>query len=122
MPHGGTLGVRVREITDWASHPRRGISVCICDTGAGIRPEDVEKIFQPFFSTKSTKGTGLGLWISKGIVQKYNGRISFRSYRHRGSCVTCFRVFFPGVPVSPMSVASATETEAERPVASRSFA
>lgn len=122
MPHGGTLGVRVREITDWASQQRHGISISICDTGVGIRPEDVEKIFQPFFSTKSTKGTGLGLWISKGIVQKYNGRISFRSYRRHGNCVTCFRVFLPGAPVSPIGVASATEAEADRSVASRTFA
>lgn len=94
MQNGGVLGVRVREMTERLTG-QCGSAISIIDTGAGIREEDIERIFQPFFSTKSTKGTGLGLWISKGIVQKYNGRISFRSYRHAGMCATCFRVFLP---------------------------
>jgi PAS domain S-box-containing protein len=94
MPQGGVLGISVREATDFTTG-RRGTAVSILDTGVGIRPEDGRHLFQPFFSTKSTKGTGLGLWISKGIVQKYDGRISFRTVRRAGACVTCFRVFFP---------------------------
>jgi signal transduction histidine kinase len=74
---------------------RRGIVVSIIDTGGGIRPEDAGRLFQPFFTTKSAKGTGLGLWISKGIVQKYEGRIGFRSYRSGSAACTCFRVFLP---------------------------
>ncbi len=94
MPEGGLLGVYVREATDWTTD-RRGALISIVDTGKGIRPEDARQLFQPFFSTKATKGTGLGLWISKGIVQKYEGRITCRSYFHEGRCVTCFRVFLP---------------------------
>lgn len=94
MPKGGTLGVLVRSDTDW-TREARGTTISILDTGDGIQPEDAPLLFQPFFSTKSTKGTGLGLWISKGIIQKYNGRISFRSLRGRAGCVTSFRVFFP---------------------------
>ena len=94
MPDGGTLGVYVREATDW-SHRRSGTSISIIDTGVGIKPEDAKRLFQPFFSTKSTKGTGLGLWISKGIVQKYDGTLRCRSYRTGKGCVTCFRVFLP---------------------------
>ena len=74
------------------------------------RPQDAPRIFQPFFSTKSTKGTGLGLWISKGIVQKYNGRIAFRTYRHAGRCTTCFRVFLPGTGMSGAGSLAADET------------
>ena len=74
---------------------RRGIAVSIVDTGVGIKPQDSRKLFEPFFSTKSTKGTGLGLWISRGIIQKYDGRISFRSLRNGNGCATCFRVFLP---------------------------
>jgi signal transduction histidine kinase len=55
-----------------------------------------DQLFQPFFSTKSTKGTGLGLWISNGIVQKYNGRIACRSVSTKKGCITCFHVFLPG--------------------------
>jgi PAS domain S-box-containing protein len=94
MPDGGVLGVYVREATDWTTQ-RRGTAISIVDTGAGIRPEDARRLFQPFFSTKSTKGTGLGLWISKGIIQKYDGRITCRSYRQDGRCATCFRIFLP---------------------------
>jgi PAS domain S-box-containing protein len=96
MPNGGILRLHVREATDWTAR-RRCIAISIVDTGLGIRPEDTKQLFQPFFSTKSTKGTGLGLWISKGIVQKYNGRISCRSYRHRGKCTTCFQVLLPAL-------------------------
>jgi PAS domain S-box-containing protein len=95
MPEGGTLCVSVREATDW-TRGQSSIVVSIFDTGRGIQPEDARRLFEPFFTTKSIKGTGLGLWISKGIVQKYEGRIGFRSYRHKEGCITCFRVFLPG--------------------------
>jgi PAS domain S-box-containing protein len=94
MSEGGLLGICVREATDWI-RGLHGIAISIVDTGVGIQPEDAHRLFQPFFSTKATKGTGLGLWISKGIVQKYDGRISCRSYRNRGGWTTCFRVFLP---------------------------
>jgi signal transduction histidine kinase len=103
MPGGGSLRVYVREATDWIGQ-RRGVFISIVDTGIGIRPEDSKRLFQPFFSTKSTKGTGLGLWISKGIVQKYDGMLTCRSYRTQRGCATCFRVFLP------VSTAAAGET------------
>lgn len=108
MPDGGTLGIRIREATDWIRH-RRGIMISIIDTGKGIEPEDARRLFEPFFTTKSTKGTGLGLWISKGIVQKYDGLISYRSCRHAGGCATCFRVFLPGRGAPNLSVDNSAE-------------
>ena len=94
MPSGGTLRLRVADATD-PNTRRRGIAISVTDTGNGIRPEDARRLFQPFFTTKSAKGTGLGLWISKGIIQKYEGTIAFRSlHGNRGAC-TCFRVFLP---------------------------
>jgi signal transduction histidine kinase len=109
MPNGGDLRLSVRETYDWHLM-RRGISVSIVDTGAGINPQDSGKLFEPFFSTKSTKGTGLGLWISKGIIQKYEGRISFRSFRTERGCSTCFRVFLPSSPSLNLIGNSATES------------
>jgi len=97
MPDGGVLGIYVREATDWTTN-QRGTIASILDTGKGIRPEDHSRLFQPFFSTKSTKGTGLGLWISQGIVQKHEGRITCRTFRFGDGSVTCFRVFLPGNP------------------------
>jgi signal transduction histidine kinase len=94
MPEGGVLTVHIRQTVDWVTQ-RRGTAMYICDTGDGIRVEDARRLFEPFYSTKSTKGTGLGLWISKGIVQKYGGSIAFRCYTQRGKSLTCFRVFIP---------------------------
>jgi PAS domain S-box-containing protein len=100
MPSGGILRLRVADVTDSESQ-RRGVAISVTDTGGGIRPEDARRLFQPFFTTKSAKGTGLGLWISKGIVQKYEGRIDFRSFRTASGACTCFRVFLPIVGEVP---------------------
>lgn len=103
MPNGGKLRLTVREGFDWVSN-RYGITVLITDTGVGIHREDARKLFEPFFSTKSMKGTGLGLWISKGIAQKYDGRITFRSYCPGSEALTSFRVFFPTSSVFNLTV------------------
>jgi PAS domain S-box-containing protein len=95
MANGGVLRLRVIDSIDWPTR-QRGPCISVIDTGVGIKPEDAHRLFEPFFSTKAAKGTGLGLWISKGILQKYNGRISCRSFRHGEVSVTCFRVFIPG--------------------------
>jgi signal transduction histidine kinase len=94
MPNGGRFRVSVREYTNPETQTG-GVNVTLCDTGSGVSPEHAKQLFEPFFTTKSTKGTGLGLWISKGIVQKYDGRIEFRSIRRPDTCVTCFRVLLP---------------------------
>ncbi len=99
MPEGGRLRVRVRD-SHPRTHKRSGIRVTICDTGSGIKAADAKRLFEPFFTTKETKGTGLGLWISRGIVQKYDGAIRFRSLRFNGQNTTCFSVFLPGVGVA----------------------
>jgi len=94
MPQSGQLRIHVFDATDWTSQ-QHGTAVSVTDTGVGIHPRDAERLFEPFFSTKADKGTGLGLWISKGIVQKYGGQISFRCLNQKGGCATCFRAFFP---------------------------
>lgn len=92
MPHGGRLRISVREQIHPKTEQKR-LSIFVSDTGFGVKPEHAKQLFEPFFTTKATKGTGLGLWISKGIVQKYEGSIQFRSLT--GSA-TCFRVVIPG--------------------------
>ncbi len=98
MPEGGRLKVSVIETGDPGQNRR--VRVSICDTGKGIQTEDAKRLFEPFFTTKSTKGTGLGLWISKGIVQKYEGSIRFRSIRIGEGNVTCFSVSLPALASS----------------------
>jgi PAS domain S-box-containing protein len=99
MPEGGRLRVRLVQSSDRCTG-KEGMRVSVYDTGVGIPSEHAKKIFQPFFSTKETKGTGLGLWISRGIIQKYEGTIRFRSMRLRDSNATCFSVFIPASPAA----------------------
>ncbi|MGB8605939.1 two-component system sensor histidine kinase NtrB, partial [Bradyrhizobium sp.] len=94
MPEGGKLRLHVFASSRRDSR-RAGTWVSICDTGVGIDVEHARHLFEPFFTTKSAKGTGLGLWISKGIIQKYGGTISFRSLRRSGRNITCFQIFLP---------------------------
>ena len=72
---------------------RRSVVISITDSGKGIAESDIGKIFDPFFTTKEQgKGTGLGLAVSLGIVQVYNGDIKVKSALGRG---TTFKVFLP---------------------------
>jgi hypothetical protein len=88
MPGGGDLIVRT-----WAENGFAHIEVA--DTGQGIPPEHLARIYDPFFSTKGPKkGTGLGLSITYGIVQEHKGIIEVESTVQRG---TRFRLEFPGV-------------------------
>src|SRR5579863_9766245 len=101
MPSGGRLRIRVYE--RWNERLRRAETcVSIIDTGSGVSPENARHLFEPFFSTKSNKGTGLGLWISKGIVEKHEGALQFRSVPFRGGNRTLFRVVLPGTGTASM--------------------
>jgi len=92
MPQGGRLRIRVRNGIRRGEY-LPGIVVSITDSGCGIRPEDARRLFEPFYTTKSTKGTGLGLWISRGIVEKHDGTLTFRSHFGAKGTATCFQIF-----------------------------
>jgi signal transduction histidine kinase len=113
MPEGGRLRIHVHESTDWKTISS-GVCISVCDTGSGIPSEHAKRLFEPFFSTKSTKGTGLGLWISKGIIQKYEGTIRFRTVKLFGGNATCFRVFSPNTAFAKKSRSAATYSEVAR--------
>jgi signal transduction histidine kinase len=94
MPRGGRLWVRSRMATNWVTG-ERGWALTFADTGSGI-PQDVQKrIFEPFFTTKGMSGTGLGLWISKEIIEKHGGSIRLRSSQQYGKSGTVFSLFLP---------------------------
>ena len=99
LPDGGALKVHVFHSRDWRQPWRQGVRVSVADNGHGIRPEHLHTIFDPFFTTKGEKGTGLGLWVSHGIVQKYGGTIHVYSSVRPGHSGTCFSVFFPHVAI-----------------------
>jgi nitrogen-specific signal transduction histidine kinase len=94
MPAGGTIYVstRVAHGADPEFLMSESVHIQIRDTGNGIPEEHVPHIFEPFFSTKDEKGTGLGLWVSQGIVQAHGGSIKLRSRQGSG---TTFSVALP---------------------------
>jgi len=99
MPHGGHLTIRTK--TD-----RRVNSIHIEDTGTGIPEENLERVFQPFFTTKGSSSSGLGLSVSYGIIHRHGGSIRIKSKPGRG---TAFAIRLP------VSLEALDESEAERP-------
>jgi two-component system, sporulation sensor kinase C len=93
MPQGGELRLRLRPGTDWASG-KRGARVTIADTGTGMSAQTLEHVYEAFFTTKGSSGTGLGLWITAGIVKKHQGSIYVRS-RNTGRSGTVFSFVLP---------------------------
>ena len=90
---GGRLLIRLHP----ECHPRSrrmGLRMTVADTGEGISPGIRTRLFEPFQTTKEQTGTGLGLWVTKGIVEKHGGHIRTRSRRdkHHG---TVFAVWLP---------------------------
>jgi signal transduction histidine kinase len=67
----------------------------IADNGGGISRDDKDRIFEPFFTTKKDVGTGLGLWISRAIVEKHRGSIRIRSSTVSGRSGTAVSIFLP---------------------------
>ncbi|HVG90744.1 MAG TPA: ATP-binding protein, partial [Alphaproteobacteria bacterium] len=84
MPNGGRLRVRSRHIPGY-DDLHGWVRILIADTGSGIPPEMIRSIFEPFVTTKGERGTGLGLWIVKGIIQNHAGKLSVRSRVGRGT-------------------------------------
>jgi two-component system, NtrC family, sensor kinase len=90
MPGGGTLRV--------ATLNGETVSVCVSDTGSGIAPEHIQRIYDPFFTTKTSlregqaRGTGLGLSVTYGIIQEHAGKIRVESHPGAG---TTFTLDFP---------------------------
>ena len=95
---GGTLKLRITNTREYNNGTRPGIRLTISDTGSGIHPEIKKKLFEPFISTKGDTGTGLGLWVSHGIVQKHGGTIRVKSNAVSPATGTVFSIFLPLLP------------------------
>jgi len=93
MRTGGRLIVRTSSSRSWNNNIP-GVRITIADTGPGMPQAVMDRIFDAFYTTKGLNGTGLGLWISRGIVEKHNGRIRVRS-RVGQNAGTVFSVFLP---------------------------
>jgi PAS domain S-box-containing protein len=94
MPKGGTITVATQAGAGAETEVfgRDAVQIQVRDTGEGIPDDVLARIFEPFFSTKPGKGTGLGLWVSQGIVQSHGGTMRVRSRLGRG---TTFMITLP---------------------------
>jgi signal transduction histidine kinase len=68
----------------------------VADNGCGIGPENRKRIFEPFFTTKKDTGTGLGLWVSRELIEKHGGHLGVRSSTTGRRTGTVFSLFLPG--------------------------
>jgi PAS domain S-box-containing protein len=90
MSDGGVLTITTREVGG------DGIEISVRDKGTGITPENLERIFEPFFSTKGERGTGVGLWVARQLLEKRGGSINIASHTEfprNGTTVTVFLPF-----------------------------
>ena len=94
MRSGGHLLARAHDTTD--PHTGRPIvRITIADTGHGMSSATLKRIFEPFYTTKDLNGTGLGLWISSGIIDRHHGRFAVRSSEHPIHHGTIFSLILP---------------------------
>ncbi len=115
MPDGGIIEIILNNIElDEANtaqhsdlHPGRYVNLTVTDTGHGISQEVIDRIFDPYFTTKEVgKGTGMGLSVVHGIVKKHNGAITVKSEAGKG---TTFSIFFPAVEKDAVIESEPTE-------------
>ena len=83
---GGEIRISTNFISSLIDTDQKGVEITISDTGSGIKPDDLDKLFDPFFTTKEVgQGTGLGLAVSLGIVERHGGTIRVQSEVDKGS-------------------------------------
>ncbi|MFP5205204.1 MAG: sensor histidine kinase [Acidobacteriota bacterium] len=99
MPEGGKLHLRVSAVQRQDFHYVR---VTVGDTGSGIRREVRPNLFTQFFTTKGSRGTGLGLWLTRDIVLRNGGRLRYRTRTSQPSG-TVFTMYLPSLPPFEMT-------------------
>jgi signal transduction histidine kinase len=92
MNGGGVLRIRSRVARK--NNVKEVIRILVADSGCGISKNMLHTVFEPFVTTKGERGTGLGLWIVKGIIENHGGRLRVRSQLGRG---TVFSIELPAV-------------------------
>jgi PAS domain S-box-containing protein len=93
-PEGGRLLLRCHRSMNW-HEGRTGVSITVADTGSGMTKAVLAKIFDAFYTTKGIGGTGLGLWVTRGIVERHHGTLKVRSWQAEANSGSVFRLFLP---------------------------
>jgi len=92
---GGLLMFRLRSARNWSDQGVRGVRLSVGDNGAGMPPEVRNRLGEPFFTTKGQHGTGLGLWVTRSILNRYGGNLQLRSSVAPERHGTVFSLFLP---------------------------
>jgi PAS domain S-box-containing protein len=95
VPANGKIVIRLQGAED---DNGKGVQLVIDDNGPGIPPELVSRIFEPFFTTKKDIGTGLGLWVTREIIERHGGGISVRANGDNGTRGASFSIYLPCDP------------------------
>jgi two-component system CheB/CheR fusion protein len=95
MPQGGKLHVRVAAFRELAGQHRPGLRVTFADNGWGVKAVDLPRIMEPFFTTKGSHGTGIGLTQVQDAVRQHGGVFRVRSSTRHGRSGTIFTLFLP---------------------------
>ncbi len=82
-------------LTRYGSDHGEGIVLTVADSGSGMDAATIARLFEPFFTTKGITGTGLGLWVSKEIIDRHKGTLKVRSRQGGDSSGTVFQLFLP---------------------------
>ena len=89
MPDGGVMTIKTREVDG------KGVEIQVRDRGTGISAENLERVFEPFFSTKEQRGTGIGLWVARQLLEKRGGSINLQSETKLPDNGTTVSVYIP---------------------------
>jgi two-component system NtrC family sensor kinase len=116
----GVLMVRIRSARKWSDEGVHGVRLSVADSGAGMSAAIRSRLGEPFFTTKGQHGTGLGLWVTRSILNRYGGNLQLRSSTSPERHGTVFSMFLP-TNMRPQAVASRVDT-AVRAAGSRDVA
>jgi signal transduction histidine kinase len=105
IPNGGIIYLRTREAYEFKTQ-RRGVRISVADNGHGMDARTMHLITEPFYTTKGSNGSGLGLWISRDIIKKHQGTLAVRSRRHGAFRGTLFSIFLPFQAIPEMDPTS----------------
>jgi PAS domain S-box-containing protein len=91
MPHGGTIDVEVSD----SEVGSKGVSLVVRDNGSGVSPQNLPRVYDAFFTTRATIGTGIGLFVSKQFIEGHGGKITLESNQDSNAHGTTVSVFLP---------------------------
>jgi two-component system CheB/CheR fusion protein len=104
MPNGGgKIHTKISKAHEWNGRQRLGLRVTFGDNGCGIATDDLQRILEPFFTTKGASGNGIGLSLVKDTVQKHDGVLRVRSSTKPGRSGSIFSIFLPADDPKRMS-------------------